>query len=419
MRTKKYVIPLLAVGALLLGGVVPAASAGEEPKDPTETPVVVTTDEVEATELPPMPQETADYVTELQSALDQDTRYSVVEISEDRKEVTVWWYGDPSSELKNWVESAPSMLSVTVQRTKNEPGKMRAAAQQLVSEGVVGAAYVVPDASAIEVASDASARRDLGALSEQIGYPITNGDFEAPTPAATRQNDSDYHIGGSRIYAWGPFNGCTSGFAVENGTEEGIMFAAHCGGVGQFWVTMDSPVSIWNYGTTDSRHTAYDGAIMKSNFSQPYVWFGPYNTTTNVGAIGGVINPPLGADLCLSGSYSGAVCNNIVTHKGVIYNLGGDLTSVTGIVTQQSSGSPAAGNGDSGGPAYQLVSLSGGGTTRYAASIISAIPADSPATCNGVPGDSADGGRKCSPMVWSTQVVNIEAESGWSIQTTP
>ena len=70
----------------------------------------------------------------------------------------------------------------------------------------------------------------------------------------------------------------------------------------------------------------------------------------------------------------------IVQEHGVVYDLGGDLTSVIGMRTMQSSGTPA--------------------------------------TCTGAPGDPA-GGRKCSATVYATSVPQIASALGWTLTTTP
>lgn len=75
---------------------------------------------------------------------------------------------------------------------------------------------------------------------------------------------------------------------------------------------------------------------------------------------------------------------------------------------------PAVGNGDSGGPGYQLVSTADG-LKRNAVGIISAIPGGSGTTCQGVPGDSAPGGRKCSSTAYATSVSSIAASLGYYI----
>lgn len=144
------------------------------------------------------------------------------------------------------------------------------------------------------------------------------------------------------------------------------------------------------------------------------MWASTWNSNVYT-QINGSTGHVVGQELCYSGSCSGLVCGNIVTDPTFNYNLGGDLTNVTGFVTEHVSGTPAVGNGDSGGPGYSLVNTSGG-LKRLAVGIISAIPGDSGTACSGVPG--ALDGRRCSPVVISTSVNQIGANTGWFVPTT-
>lgn len=364
--------------------------------------------------LPPVPTETQEYLNELQLALDDDPQFSAVEISEDRAQITVWWHGDPSGELSALLDSSPqSVEQVRLEQTALLPGDLRSAAQDVLRQGAalgVERVTVAFDGSHLEVglAGGAASRRSTPPpdkatqLAKITDVPLTITQDGGVEPAVARLTDN-YHIGGARVYNYNKGLACTSGFAVEKGSAKGTMFAVHCGSVGDLWVITDSQTA-FAYGTTESRHTGVDGAIMASagNFSQPYVWVGPYDNSL-VFAINGSAYPGIGSEICYSGSYSGTVCGNIVTAKDVYTNLQNDLTSVRSIVTSQSSGLPAAGSGDSGGPGY-IYTTSSSGTSRWATSIISAIPDNSGTTCNGVAGSTATGGRRCSSTVYSTAV---------------
>lgn len=427
---------IAGVAALILVAVGAATGASAADNTPDGTPqiadeVTITPSDVaseaEKLTLPAIPLEAQEYIDALQGELDGDARFSAVEVSENRKQVTVWWHGEVSAGLSALLRDSAAVVEVSVAQTAFLPGDLRDAAQHVLREGAalgVERVTVAVDGSHLEVAAAGigSSRRDVQSSEElmsrlaqltQIPLTVSQSGVE---PAATRLNDNNYHLGGARITNFWVGSRCTSGFSVQKGEAQGTMFAAHCGSVGDFWVTTEG-LTAWNYGTTESRQTAFDGAIMASNFSQPYVWFGPYDAS-GVGAISGSAVPAVGSEICYSGSFSGTVCGNVVTAKDVYTNLGGDLTSVRSIVTLNSAGLPAAGNGDSGGPGY-IISASGGTTVRLATSIISAIPANSGSTCNGVPGDSGMNGRKCSSTVYSTEVWRIANASGWSIQVAP
>ena len=394
--------------------------------DATETPMspVGSADEFEALTLPAIPLEVAIYTEALQTELAEDPRFNVVEISEDRTEVTVWWHGDESKQLSALIGGAPAELVRTnIAQTVHLPGDLKAAAQKIMSDGAdlgVVSVSTPKDGSSLKVSvsplQNKQSANDSADIQSLTALPVVIEESSGFVPANTRQNDKGYHLGGASIHSYSTGGGCSSGFSVKRGSEQGSMFAAHCGGVGEYWVTYDSfwDTAWYNYGTTDQRVTAYDGAIMKSNFSQAYMWTqGP--TSTVYCAIKGQYTAPLGAEICYSGSQSGVVCGNIVQERNIPYSLGGDLSNVTGLRTEQSSGQPAAGNGDSGGPGYVILNVSGS-SARYAATIISGIPYDSGTNCTGNPGG---GGRFCSATVVSTDVAAIAAASGWSIQVAP
>lgn len=414
---------------IVLGSVgVVNASEDEKGKvvDATKTPIspAESTSEFEALTLQAIPLEVAEYTEALQTELAGDPRFNVVEISEDRKEVTVWWHGDESEHLSALIDGAPNeIVKTSIAQTVYLPGDLKAAANKIMAEGanlgVVGVG-TPKDGSSLEVS--VSTPQNLRSTSEPAAiqslteFPIIFEESAAVEPANTRQNDKSYHLGGAAIHSYWTNGLCSSGFSVKRGSEQGSMFAAHCTGVGEYWVTYDNywDTAWYNYGTTEQRVTAYDGAIMKSNFSQAYMWTqGP--TSTVYGAIKGQYTAPVGAEICYSGSQSGVVCGNIVQQRNLTYSFGGDLSNITGLKTVQSSGQPAAGNGDSGGPGYVILNVSGS-AARYASTIISGITGSVGTNCTGNPGG---GGRQCSATVISTDVAAIAAASGWSIQVAP
>lgn len=175
-----------------------------------------------------------------------------------------------------------------------------------------------------------------------------------------------------------------------------------------------------NIGEVQLQVTSRDGAIMLTEWNNPAICTGPWNSSGSYGYINGVQSAVTGAEICYGGAYSGAWCGNIVNTPSFNYslNINGTMTTVTGAFTVQSSGNPTVGNGDSGGPGY-IIAIDGGTTKRYASLIISGIPDGSPAVCNGVPGSTAPGGRKCSNQVVATSVSAILGATGWTISYVP
>lgn len=92
-----------------------------------------------------------------------------------------------------------------------------------------------------------------------------------------------------------------------------------------------------------------------------------------------------------------------------------DLVYTDMTVSQQVNGIPAAGNGDSGGAAIGVVNDS-----AQAFGIISGI-INGNENCTGIAGSTAPTGRKCSPLVITGPVANLQSTTGlfsWSIATT-
>lgn len=377
--------------------------------------------------LPPVTEEMNELASALSEQYSSHPQFSSVEVTRDRTQVIVYWNGEVDPGVDELISAAPGVAAV-IEQTPYHPGDLREAARRLVeSHDEIGSAAALHDGSGIRVSLDvisSQARRSTSGTQDQIRrevpYPLTFDD-QAPTRAFdnTRLSDISFHFGGARITSFNTGSGCTSGFSVAKNDDPGVrglMFAAHCGAVGEQWVTFDrtvTPIQPYLFGTTSTRDTLNDGAIMTSSFAQPYMWTAAYNSTV-YSKINGQTTSYVGQELCLSGSYSGLNCGNIVASTTELYNLGGDLTSVFGLRTTNINGAPAAGNGDSGGPGYTIVSTSTG-SQRLAVGIISAIPNPSPTTCQGVPG--AENGRKCSPTVWLTSVVTIGNNAGWHVPT--
>lgn len=419
---------------------VTGAEAGGAPWSGQEAPFVAEGESVIAPDasgedseqlaLPAVPKEMNDLAASLSEQYGTDPQFSAVEVTRDRTQVIVYWHGEITTELARDTSTVPS-VEVVIEQTEFMPGELRDAARRLVeSDARVASAAALYDGSGIRVSLDEvsgpSAQRSAEPtlqerLQNEAHFPLT---FDNDVPQAAfdnaRLSDISYHLGGARLTSWNTGAGCTSGFTVvkdNDASARGLMFAAHCGAVGEQWVTPDrsvTPVQWYLFGTTATRDVLNDGAILTTTFANPYMWTAEYNSTI-FSAINGQTTPYIGQELCFSGSYSGLNCGNLVSSTTENYSLGGDLTAVFGMRTTNVNDQPAAGNGDSGGPGYTIVSSSAG-AQRLAVGIISAIPTGSPTTCQGVPG--ASDGRRCSPTVWLTSVVAIGNNLGWRVPTT-
>jgi hypothetical protein len=286
------------------------------------------------------------------------------------------------------------------------------------------------DGSGIEVgvvAPGSSLPTSLNRVAEQIEsqfdvpYPVTV--TEASQAIATdRQFQSEPYWGGAHISSPVPgtaaYSACSSGFAVERpavpSNEAAMLFADHCGEVGRVWgagLYSNSPL----FGT--AQETLANGADIRMLTGPVTYWgvnfVGPFDSSRGV-AVRGYSPPVLDHSWCMNGSQSGTVCNNTVTSGPQTLNLivDGEVVSYSNQYRSvQMDDLPAAGSGDSGGPAFRVVE-----GELYAAGIISAIENGSDA-CTGKP---ATASRRCSAVVWTTGLdAFFDSNPEWRILTYP
>lgn len=417
---------LLAGEGFAIDGSIAASAAAREAV-PSPPPDWMESGQNESLVLPAISENMLRDAEQLQATLEKEPQFNTVEISEDRSKLIVWWHGPATAKLDRAIAAASH--AVTINESVLMPAKLRAALKVVAgaNEEVV-AAWIPKEGTAVEVSVEVDGTDQIRGrqllqtrLTEQAGVPVAVTADPGPE-AASRQNDINV-MGGARAYrleGTSLAGGCTTGFPVQNSAgSKGMMFAAHCGAVGSKFVrwpnnTGTNVYPYGNNGTVAARSVTYDGAIISTTFNNTGFYTGAWNASTYT-ALNGASTAPLGLEVCYSGSYSGLVCGNIVDQVGITYSLGGDLTGVVGMRTKQSAAVPAVGNGDSGGPGYTIVN-SNGTLKRYAVSIISAIPTNSPQVCQGVPGSAT---RRCSDTVYATSAVQIASDLGWTFSTLP
>ncbi len=369
--------------------------------------------------LPPVTEEMSALASTITERYATHRQFASAEVLRDRSALIVHWHGKVPSDMRGLIGGAKD-VSVKIKQTPYSPGIVRSAVKTLMSDPAVTSVTPEHDASAVHVSLQPGSSVARAALAESVDIPVT---FDTSSIDAfnSRQNDVNYHLGGARISLFeDPYivADCTSGFAVvdsDDPSRQAMMTAAHCGETGSTWITSDGTYA-YSYGTMIQRNTDYDGAIIDSGFSQPYVWTGGWESTT-FAPVHGQRTPYIGQEICYSGSYSGTLCGSIVTASAVPYNLGGDLGSVSGFRTEQEAGLPAAGDGDSGGAGYEVVT-SGSGTQRLAVGLVSGGPvSESSGNCRGVPGGDGMFDRKCSPVILATPVVAVGNRLGWDVAT--
>jgi hypothetical protein len=438
MRKRIVVWTSLAAVGVLSFGLTPAIGASMGPDGeygysdgPESVEIGGAAEYEEKLALPVVPTKILEQASAIEGEFTDRNEFNTVEISDDRSHLIVWWHGEVDSKLQDYLVSDD--VPMTVRQTPYMPGEMKAMARRLVDEvastGVV-TSYVTKDGAAIKVTlnpeKSASKSEAQARLSQWTGFPVVVEEGGSVAPAALERQLDTYVLGGARLYQAYAGNGCSSGFSVLQGTNKGMMFAAHCGPLYSDWVVWPgSGAAYWygNWGEVQFQATSRDGAIISTEWNNPAVYIGPWNSSGSYSFINGVSSPVTNAEICYSGSYSGNQCGNIVLVPSFNYSLdiNGTTTTVTGAYTVEASGNPTVGSGDSGGPGYIVASDGGAPAKRYASVIISGTDGSS-GYCNGVPASGSPfvpGSRWCSDKVAATSVGAILVATGWTISYVP
>jgi hypothetical protein len=402
--------PMAAAGSVSSGPPAPSASEG-------------TGSEVLA--LPVVSEEMSRLASDLTKNFANDPQFASSEVPVSRNRVIIHWNGPQSAQLSK-VISSHSSVPVEIQQTKFRPGALRQRIAQLSKTDADLKSYAVNhDASGfrISVSKATTAQKpiqDVARQYEAVLQAPVEVEEASPEPVSsyTRQFDDTWHLGGARLYSWtnGTYNGsCTSGFAVRQNItgNQGTMFAAHCALRGNQWSAWDNGPYYYPWGNVVANDYYHDGSIINSGISYGFIWTSTWDSNVYT-QINGDAYAYVGQEICYSGSYSGLKCGNIVQNTAETYQFSGYPQQITSFRTKQINSEPAVGNGDSGGPGYQLVSTSSG-VKRLAVGIISATPGGSGTNCQGVPGEL--GGRRCSDTVYATSVPSIAAATGWYVPT--
>jgi hypothetical protein len=351
--------------------------------------------------------------------------------SEDKKSLTVYASGNLEA-IEGLIEKSGATRLVSIVRTAYSPQQLDAAkdalfwnAATLSSGERLFAVMPSVDGSGLiamyeESVNGEQRRLPVPDLRQSAGGIPVQVEFGALPEAISRLSDTAPFKAGAFMRKSN--GGCTTAFKIGHISSgvQSLITAHHC--------SPDNGAS-WHQGLYDTT------AMTSSNYlglstgqaaggSDIGRLGGPTNTlaawvygagpSSNSGyPTIGWTNPAVGAVICYSGAYSGAVCQNEVTNSGltVCYlNNPGSPCYDDLVRTAQTSGIPAAGNGDSGGPAFVLTSQG-----AYAAGVISGIQNASP-TCTGIAG-SVDG-RKCSNVVLYAPMSNFFwNNTGWDIYT--
>lgn len=285
--------------------------------------------------------------------------------------------------------------------------------------GYVAFAKPAPDGSYIEVGITGSGVSNFGGLRNSFDIPLRLVTTEPLLPS-TRYRQTTPVFGGQ--YMDNTTNSCTTGFWVAkiSTMAQSMLTADHCA---------TSTGETWYYGSGGNTRTVgvSQGQAPGSSDLELYsagspsnitghVMTGNYNNSNSVSPIRGYYNASVvGGSVCYSGSRTGLVCQNEVTYVNAAACYSPSQCYLGMTYTSQVNGTPAAGDGDSGGPVISV--LSGGHV--YASGLISGTVLGSP-TCTGDPGSDAQNGRRCSAhAIFAPVHVFFNFNEGYGLYSVP
>jgi hypothetical protein len=383
---------------------------------------------------------------EIQSAADANPSSGYTNFSMDieTRTLTVYWKGKPSPAESAVINAVRGRgIAVTLVAAKHSRRDLRAMTASIERDaGVLSAPRILrittaTDGSGIKIgvsmpAGSTRPAQVLGAATVSTHLPnlakvMAGGDVSVVTQvSATSEYLREYDVapfwGGALLMASGNTSACSTGFAANWPAigKNYIITAAHCGAVGSTWYSGGGVLE----GTAEGHTTAYDALFINTTphgGSQGRVYDGPgiYQSGQFSKPVHGAAHVGVNGWVCLSGSFTGAVCNTQVTSTTDSDCSDPSLGCVNLIDAVSRSNSIIAGQGDSGGPVF---TLSGDNTADYAVGLVHGpIPGDGTTTCSDplyghFPGFGTT--RVCSSNVSFTDVIDAMAPfNGLTIST--
>lgn len=307
----------------------------------------------------------------------------------ENRELRVYWAGKaPEKLIKDVGQAVPVKV---LPAAYSEKQLLTEAAKVVKQTGVTSVAPKV-DGSGLAVSTKDGAR---SALASSVPVDVTTA---APETIASRGNDSPPYWGGAK---WG---GCSTGFAVWHNGVTKMLSAGHCANNG--WGAYDGGGDFMGYVEHDndafdrllintwSAGRVYDGGVGVNEFSKPVAY---------------AAHSYVGNWVCASGAYSGAWCGIQVKQVNVTLWVGYYIFQT--VMAEQVNGIAPVGNGDSGGPVFDLTP---DWNYDIAKGTNTAIDLGAQTTCQGTPGSAT---RRCAWRFYYVDVVHSLNAYGAAIVT--
>jgi hypothetical protein len=324
--------------------------------------------------------------------------YAGIIAAPENHELRVYWKGQPPAAIDGLFATLRATVPIRVLPAAYSQKEMLAEANRIAVEPGVSSVAPNADGTGLSVSLRSTALVASAQLNTTMKVDRTYAD---PTSMSySRENDIAPYYGGGDVSILG--GDCSTGFAIWHAGVTSMLTAGHCANNGD--AAYDGAFRFM--GVVSGVDKAHDTAVINTP-SAGRVWDGgaagrgPAEFTKPVW---GVESSWVGNWECMSGARSGAVCNIQIRAINVTVSFAdlGGYPIYQQVIAEQTGHSGAAGNGDSGGPVFDL---SADWTGDYAMGTITGGDSlSAPATCQGQPGSIYVPRRACSWRVYYADI---------------
>jgi len=262
--------------------------------------------------------------------------YANIVAAPENRELVVYWQGQVPASVERVIAQQSKSVPVRVVPARYSEAQLTAEVQRLGADPAYAEVSPMVDGSGIQVKQVAG--RTARAAVESSSVAVFPAGAGGDGVLFTRQNDFAPYWGGART------QGCTTGWAIWWNGNSRILSAGHCGNNGNniFDGGGDFMGPVIN--DNDARDTH-----MIDVRGHGRVWDGPWTETGFTKAVRGATFSNVGNWVCSSGSRSGIICNIQVSA-----NNGSWAGRFPMVFADQRDFVSGAGQGDSGGPVFEL-----------------------------------------------------------------
>jgi len=267
-----------------------------------------------------------------------DSGYAGTVAAPENRALVVYWKGRVPDAAQRVIAEQSKDVPVEVIPARYSLTQMTSEGRRLAGDPAYAEVVPMVDGSGIRVKTVAG--RTPRARTATSSVSVIRDSRTAPNAGVlfSRQNDYSPYWGGART------RNCTTGWAIWWNGNSRILSAGHCGNNGNSIYDGGGDLMGTVINDNDTRDTHMIDARGHGR-----IWDGPWTETSYTKAVRGATFSNVGNWLCTSGSRSGVRCDIRVTANNAWWG-----TRYPMVYAEQQAHVSAAGQGDSGGPVFEL-----------------------------------------------------------------